>query len=59
MRVKLDCRGVNDVIGVPISIVYYGSATFEVPTGVVGDEGGTFFPCFSKASNWDFVWESN
>jgi hypothetical protein len=48
---NLDCKGVNDVMGVPISIDYYCSVVFEVSTGVVGDEGGAFCPCFKKASS--------
>jgi hypothetical protein len=53
---KLDCRGVNDVMGVPISVDFCCSVVFEVPVGVVCDEGGTFCPCFRKASSWDFSW---
>ena len=43
---RLNCRGVNDVMGVPISVYCCCSVVFEVPTGVVGDEGGTVCPCF-------------
>lgn len=46
---KLDCRGVNNVMGVAISVDYCCSVVFEVPAGVVGDEGGSFCPCFKKA----------
>jgi hypothetical protein len=48
---KLDCRGVSDVMGEPISIDCCCSVVFEVPTGVVGDEGDTVCPCFRKASS--------
>ena len=46
---RMNYRGVNDVMGVPISIDYFFFVVFEVPVGVVGDEGGTVFPCFRKA----------
>ena len=47
---RLNCRGVNDVMGVPISIDCFYSVVFEVPAGVVGDEGGIVCPCFRKDS---------
>jgi hypothetical protein len=47
----MNCRGVNDVMGVPISIYYCFSVVFEVPSRVVGDEGGTVCPCFRKGSS--------
>jgi hypothetical protein len=43
---RLDCRGVNDVMGVPISVDYCCSVVFEVPAGVDGVEGGISGPCF-------------
>jgi len=56
---KLDCRGVNGVMGVPISVDCCCYDVFEVPAGVVGDEGGAFCPCFRKASSWAFAWGPN
>ena len=46
---KMDCKGVINVIGVAISVDYCCSVVFEVPAEVVGDEGGSFCPCFKKA----------
>jgi hypothetical protein len=45
---KLDCRGVNDVMGVPIFVDCCCSVVFEVPAGVVGDEGGILSPASGK-----------
>jgi hypothetical protein len=41
---KLDCRGVNEVIGVPISVDGCGSTILT--TTVVGVEGASSCPCF-------------
>jgi hypothetical protein len=41
---KLDCRGVNDVIGVPISVDCCFSTVLAA--GVAGVEGDASCPCF-------------
>ena len=46
---RMNCRGVNDVMGVPIFVYCCCSVVFEVPTGVVGDDGDTVCLCFTKA----------
>jgi hypothetical protein len=46
---KLDCRGVNDVIGVLISVDCYCSVVLVA--GVVGVEGDASCPFFRKASS--------
>ena len=53
---KLDCRGVNDVMGVPMFLDCSCSVVFDVLAGVVGDKGGALYPYFRKALSWDFSW---
>ena len=48
---KVVCRGVNDVMGVAISVDWFYYDVFEVTIGVVGVEGGTSCPCFRKDSS--------
>jgi hypothetical protein len=45
---KLDCNGVNEVIGVPISVD--GCCSAVLATDVAGVEGDVSCPCFRKAS---------
>jgi hypothetical protein len=50
---KLVCRGVNDVIGEPISVEGTCHVVFKVPIGVASVECGITCPRFMKASNKD------
>jgi hypothetical protein len=45
---KLDCNGVNEVIGVPISVDHFFSTVLVAY--VTGVEGDISYPLFRKAS---------
>jgi len=46
---KLDCKGVNEVIGAPISVD--GCCSAVLIAGMAGVEGGASYPYIRKASS--------